>query len=160
MEGGLVKTRPLRPLEAARAFGMMFGGSIALTAAAAASIAAVARAVLSLRRPPAPALLGTAAAALYARRIERALPNPLPGLTHRTLSTSELAALWQLPRARSKLARIPRMPLRRRRRVVRGADGDPALPDGAAHAAWDQAACRSKPNVTANHPVPGEPTLT
>jgi uncharacterized protein YndB with AHSA1/START domain len=66
MEGGLVKTRPLRPLEAARAFGMMLGGSIALTAAAAASIAAVARAVLSLRRPPAPALLGTAAAALYA----------------------------------------------------------------------------------------------
>jgi hypothetical protein len=99
MEGGLVKTRPLRPLEAARAFGMMLGGSIALTAAAAASIAAVARAVLSLRRPPAPALLGTAAAALYARRIERALPNPLPGLTQRTLSTSELAALWQLPRA-------------------------------------------------------------
>ena len=65
MEGGLVKTRPLRPLEGVRAFGMMLGGSIALSAAAAASIAAVARAVLSLRRPPAPALLGTAGTALY-----------------------------------------------------------------------------------------------
>ena len=50
---------------------------------------------------------------LYARRIERALPNPLPGLARGILSTSELATLWQLPRARSKLARIPRMPLRR-----------------------------------------------
>jgi hypothetical protein len=50
---------------------------------------------------------------LYARRLERALPNPLPGLARGILSTSELATLWQLPRARSKLARIPRMPLRR-----------------------------------------------
>jgi hypothetical protein len=66
MEGGLVKTRPLRPLEAVRAFGMMLGGPIALAASAAASIAAVVRAALSLRRPPTLALLGTAATGLYA----------------------------------------------------------------------------------------------
>lgn len=66
MEGGLVKTRPLRPLEAVRAFGMMLGGPIALAASAAASIAAVVRASLSLRRPPTLALLGTAATGLYA----------------------------------------------------------------------------------------------
>jgi hypothetical protein len=65
MEGGVVKTRPLQPLEAARAFGVMLGGSLALAAAAAASIMAVARAVLCLRRPPPLALLGTAATALY-----------------------------------------------------------------------------------------------
>jgi hypothetical protein len=65
MEAGVAKTRPLRPLEAVRAFGVMLGGSIALAAAAAASVAAVARAALSLRRPPASALLGTAATALY-----------------------------------------------------------------------------------------------
>jgi hypothetical protein len=69
MEGGVVKTRPLRPFEAVRAFGAMLGGSIALAASAAASVAAVARAVLSLRRPPALALLGTAATAIYALRI-------------------------------------------------------------------------------------------
>ena len=66
MEGGVVKTRPLRPLEAVRAFGMMLGGSIALAVSAAASIAAVARAVLSLRLPPPLALVGMAATALYA----------------------------------------------------------------------------------------------
>src|ERR671933_1918792 len=65
MERGLVKTRPLRPLEAVRAFGVMLGGSIALAAAAAASTVAVARAVLSLRRPSPLALVGTAATALY-----------------------------------------------------------------------------------------------
>jgi hypothetical protein len=65
VEAGLVKTRPLRPLEAVRAFGVMLGGSIALAAAAAASILAVARSVLLVRRPPALALLGTAATALY-----------------------------------------------------------------------------------------------
>jgi hypothetical protein len=64
--GGLVTTRPLRPLEAVRAFGVMLGGSIALAAAAAARIVAVARAVLSLRRPSPLALVGTAATALYA----------------------------------------------------------------------------------------------
>jgi len=43
MEGGLVKTRPLRPLEAVRAFGMMLGAPIALAVSAAASIVAVVR---------------------------------------------------------------------------------------------------------------------
>jgi hypothetical protein len=66
MGGGVVTTRPLRPLEAVRAFGVMLGGSIALAVAAAVSVAAVARAVLSLRRPPALALLGTAATTMYA----------------------------------------------------------------------------------------------
>ena len=66
MEGGVVKTRPLRPLEAVRAFGVMLGGSIALAAAAAASTVAVARAVVSLRRPSPLALFGTTATALYA----------------------------------------------------------------------------------------------
>jgi hypothetical protein len=50
---------------------------------------------------------------LYARRLELALPNPLPGLARGILSTSEMATLWQLPRARSKLARIPRAAMRR-----------------------------------------------
>jgi hypothetical protein len=66
MEGGLVKTRPLRPLEAVRAFGVMLGGSIALAAAAAASTVAVARAVVSRRRPSPLALFGTAVTLLYA----------------------------------------------------------------------------------------------
>jgi hypothetical protein len=65
MEGGVVKTRALRPLEAVRAFGVMLGGSLALLAAAAASIVAVARAVVSRRRPSPAALVGTAATALY-----------------------------------------------------------------------------------------------
>ena len=51
--------------------------------------------------------------ALYARRIERALPNPLPALRTGVLSTSELATLWQLPRARVKHARLPRATVRR-----------------------------------------------
>jgi uncharacterized protein YndB with AHSA1/START domain len=62
----VIKTRPVGPLEALRAFGMTFGGSLALIAAAGASIAAVARAVLSRRRPPLPAVLGTVAVAVYA----------------------------------------------------------------------------------------------
>jgi hypothetical protein len=66
MEGRPVKTRPLRPLEAARAFGVMLAGSIALVAAAAVSVVAVTRAIMSLRRPSPLALLGTAATALYA----------------------------------------------------------------------------------------------
>jgi hypothetical protein len=65
MEGGLVKTRPLRTLEAARAFGVMLGGSIALAATAAASTVALVRAVVSLRRPSPLALFGTAATGLY-----------------------------------------------------------------------------------------------
>jgi hypothetical protein len=50
---------------------------------------------------------------LYARRTERALPNPLPGLRTGVLSTSELATIWQLPRARVKHARMPRATVRR-----------------------------------------------
>jgi uncharacterized tellurite resistance protein B-like protein len=50
---------------------------------------------------------------LYARRIERAMPNPLPCLRTGVLSTSELATLWQLPRARVKHARLPRATVRR-----------------------------------------------
>jgi hypothetical protein len=65
MEAGVVNTRPLRRLEAVRAFGVMLGGSIALAAAAAASIVAVARAVVSVRRPSPLALVGTGATALY-----------------------------------------------------------------------------------------------
>ena len=42
-----------------------------------------------------------------------ALPNPLPGLRTGVLSTSELATLWQLPRARVKHARLPRAAVRR-----------------------------------------------
>jgi hypothetical protein len=66
MEGGPIKTRPLRPLEAVRAFGLMLGGSITLAAAAGASTASVARALVSMRRPSPLALLGAAATALYA----------------------------------------------------------------------------------------------
>ena len=50
---------------------------------------------------------------LYARRVELAMPNPLPGLRRGVLSTSELATLWQLPRARVKHARLPRAAVRR-----------------------------------------------
>jgi hypothetical protein len=50
---------------------------------------------------------------LYARRTERALPNPLPSWRTGVLSTSELATLWQLPRARVKHARLPRATVRR-----------------------------------------------
>jgi hypothetical protein len=69
MEGDPVKTRALRPLEAVRAFGVMLGGSIALVAAAAASFAAVVRAVVSFRRPSPLGLVGVAATALYAYAI-------------------------------------------------------------------------------------------
>jgi hypothetical protein len=50
---------------------------------------------------------------LYARRTELALPNALPGLRTGIVSTSELATLWQLPRARVKHARMPRASVRR-----------------------------------------------
>ena len=50
---------------------------------------------------------------LYARRTERALPNPIPGLRTGVLSTSELATIWQLPRARVKHAQLPRATVRR-----------------------------------------------
>lgn len=49
----------------------------------------------------------------YAKRIETALPNPLPGLRTGLLSTSELPTLWQLPRARVKHARLSRATVRR-----------------------------------------------
>src|SRR3954467_9777075 len=51
--------------------------------------------------------------ALYAHRIAPALPNPMPGLRVGMLLTSELATLWQLPRARVKHARLPRATVRR-----------------------------------------------
>jgi hypothetical protein len=66
MESGVVKTRPLRPLETVRAFGVMLGGPIALAGLAAASTVSVARAIVNLRRPSPLALFGTAATALYA----------------------------------------------------------------------------------------------
>jgi hypothetical protein len=66
VEGGPVQTRYMRPLEVARAFGVMLGGSVALAAAAAASAGAVARAVSVRRRPAALPLLGTSATVLYA----------------------------------------------------------------------------------------------
>lgn len=50
---------------------------------------------------------------LYARRTERALPNPIPGWRTGVLSTSELATIWQLPRARVKHARLARATVRR-----------------------------------------------
>jgi hypothetical protein len=50
---------------------------------------------------------------LYAARITAALPNPVPGFRRGVLSTSELATLWQLPRARVKHARLPRAAVRR-----------------------------------------------
>src|SRR5439155_15156657 len=50
---------------------------------------------------------------LYARRTERALPNPIPSWRTGVLSTSELATVWQLPRARVKHAQLPRATVRR-----------------------------------------------
>src|SRR5215207_4745662 len=50
---------------------------------------------------------------VYACRTELAMPNPIAGLRTGILSTSELATLWQLPRARVKHARLPRAAVRR-----------------------------------------------
>jgi hypothetical protein len=50
---------------------------------------------------------------LYARRIALAANNPLPSFMHGVLSSSELAALWSLPRQRVKTAQLVRSPLRR-----------------------------------------------
>lgn len=50
---------------------------------------------------------------LYARRVHYAMPNPIPNLRTGVISTSELATLWQLPRARVKNARLPRATVRR-----------------------------------------------
>lgn len=66
MEGGFVKTRSVGRLEALRAFGVTFGGSIALAGAAAAGIAAFVRAVLSGRRPSPTTVLAVVTTALYA----------------------------------------------------------------------------------------------
>jgi hypothetical protein len=52
-------------------------------------------------------------AALYARRTALAANNPLPSFMHGVLSSSELAALWSLPRQRVKTAQLVRSPLRR-----------------------------------------------
>jgi hypothetical protein len=71
MEGSVVKTRPLRPLEAVRAFGTMLGGSVALAVCSAGSVIAVVRAFASLRRPSPLALLGTASTGLYTFVIRR-----------------------------------------------------------------------------------------
>ena len=53
------------PAQAARAFGVVFGGPLVLDVAAAAAAAATARAVRERRRPPVPAVLGTLAAGAY-----------------------------------------------------------------------------------------------
>lgn len=45
---------------------------------------------------------------LYARRVHYAMPNPMPNLRTGVLSTSELATIWQLPRARVKHPQLPR----------------------------------------------------
>lgn len=50
---------------------------------------------------------------LYAARAVRALPNLFPGTRTGVLSTSELATLWQLPRARVKEVRLNRSTVRR-----------------------------------------------
>jgi hypothetical protein len=50
---------------------------------------------------------------LYAARIADAMPNALPGLRTGTLSTSELATLWQLPRGRVKHGALLRSTVRR-----------------------------------------------
>jgi hypothetical protein len=50
---------------------------------------------------------------LYRRRLARGAPNPLPSLLKGVLSSSELAALWALPRQRAKGARLVRSPVRR-----------------------------------------------
>lgn len=54
------------PLPAARAFGVVFGGSVVLDAAAAASLVATANALRHRRRPPAAAAIGTLAVGAYA----------------------------------------------------------------------------------------------
>ena len=49
----------------------------------------------------------------YAKRITNAMPNPMPGLRTGVFSTSELATMWQLPRARVKHPALPRATVRR-----------------------------------------------
>ena len=50
---------------------------------------------------------------LYADRIRAAMSNPIPSLHSGLLSTSELASMWHLPRARAKHANINRATVRR-----------------------------------------------
>ena len=50
---------------------------------------------------------------LYARRVHYAMSNPIPSLRTGVLSTSELATIWQLPRARVKHPQLPRATVRR-----------------------------------------------
>lgn len=50
---------------------------------------------------------------LYARRIALGAPNPLPSFLHGVLSSSELAALFGLPRQRVKTAQLVRAPVGR-----------------------------------------------
>jgi hypothetical protein len=50
---------------------------------------------------------------LYARRIALAAPNPLPSFLHGVFSSSELAALFGLPRQRAKTAQLVRSPVGR-----------------------------------------------
>lgn len=50
---------------------------------------------------------------LYARRAASGVPNPIPSSRTGVLSTSELATLWQLPRARVKHAQLLRSSVRR-----------------------------------------------
>ena len=52
-------------------------------------------------------------ARLYRRRIALAANNPLPSFLHGVLSSSELAALWSLPRQRVKVAQLVRSAVRR-----------------------------------------------
>ena len=59
---------------------------------------------------------------LYARRIARAVGNPLPSWSRAVLSSSEVAGLWHLPSPFLKGVRIERSSVPR----VPGAAGDPA----------------------------------
>ena len=52
-------------------------------------------------------------AGLYRRRAACAAANPLPPFLHGVLSSSELAALWSLPRQRVKVAQLVRSAVRR-----------------------------------------------
>jgi protein involved in plasmid replication-relaxation len=49
---------------------------------------------------------------LYSKRTALAAANPLPSFLHGVLSSSELAALWSLPRQRVKAANLPRSAVR------------------------------------------------
>ena len=90
-----MKTHPFRPLDAARAFGVVFGGPIVLAVSAAMSVAAFARAAVCLRRPPSIALLGTALTALYVFAIR---PWHLRWGTRQRMSSAGYRAMSSFPR--------------------------------------------------------------